>query len=149
LIFLVNYLALAGSCGYGFNSLRLEVFLRIGIAVFGALLALVCISLGIAVHRSLPKKHEQASDFPELLTNGPYGYVRHPFYSVLIALNYAISMVFVSIYGIIASTLLISLWWYLAKTEEVDLVRVWGQRYIEYRREVPMFFPTRRHKRCV
>jgi protein-S-isoprenylcysteine O-methyltransferase Ste14 len=149
LIFLVNYFVLAVSCGYGFDSLRLGVFLRIGVALFGALLVLVFVSLGIVVHRSFPKKHEQASDFPELLTTGPYGYVRHPLYSVLIALNYAISMVFVSIYAVIASTLLISLWWYLAKTEEVDLVRVWGQRYIEYRREVPMFFPTRRHKRCV
>jgi protein-S-isoprenylcysteine O-methyltransferase Ste14 len=141
LIFLINYLVLGASGAYGFDSLRLGVFLGVGIALFGALFALVCVSLGIVVHRSFPKKHEQASDFAELLTTGPYAYVRHPFYSVLIALNYAISMVFVSIYAIIASTLVIPLWWYLAKTEEVDLVHVWGKRYIAYRKQVPMFFP--------
>ena len=146
LIFLINYLVLAASCAYGFDSPRLGVFLSVGIALFGALFALVCISLGIVVHRSFPKKHERASDFPELLTTGPYAYVRHPFYSVLIALNYAISIVFVSIYAVIASTLVIPLWWYLAKSEEVDLVHVWGKRYIEYRKKVPMFFPRARQQ---
>jgi len=147
LVFLINYLVLAASCGYGSHSLALGAFLSIGIALFGALLALVCISLGIAVHRSLPKKHAQASDFPELLNTGPYAYVRHPFYAVLIVLNYAVSMAFVSIYAIIASTLLIPLWWYLAKTEEDDLMHVWGQKYVQYRKDVPMLFPTHRHRK--
>jgi protein-S-isoprenylcysteine O-methyltransferase Ste14 len=144
---LINYVALAASCGFSSDSLPLGVFLGVGIAVFGVSLALACIILGIGVHRSLPKKHDQASDFTELLTSGPYGYVRHPLYSALIVLNYAISMVFVSTYGIIASTLLILLWWYLAKIEEVDLARVWGQKYIEYKKEVPMFLPTHLHKK--
>jgi protein-S-isoprenylcysteine O-methyltransferase Ste14 len=135
------------SCKYGFNSLPFGIFLSVGIALFGALLALVCISLVIVIHRRFPKKHDEASDFTALVTTGSYSYVRHPLYSVLIALNYTISLVFLSIYAIIASTLLLPLWWYLAKTEEVDLVRVWGQKYIEYRKEVPMFFPTYRRKK--
>ncbi|HML04035.1 MAG TPA: hypothetical protein VK487_11785 [Candidatus Bathyarchaeia archaeon] len=140
LIFLINYVALAASCGFGFGSLPLGVFLRAGVALFSGLISLICMWLGIVVHRSLPKKHDQASDFTALLTSEVYGHVRHPFYSVLIVLNYAVSMVFVSIYGIIASTFLIPLWWYLARVEELDLVRVWGQKYIEYRDRVPCFF---------
>jgi hypothetical protein len=47
LIFLFNYLVLAASGAYGFDSPRLGVFLRVGIALFGALFALLCVSLGI------------------------------------------------------------------------------------------------------
>jgi protein-S-isoprenylcysteine O-methyltransferase Ste14 len=144
---MINYFVLIVSCRYGFNSLPVGIFLGVGIAFFGALLALACISLAIVVHRTFPKKHDESSDFTELVTTGPYSYVRHPFYSVLIVLNYTISLVFLSIYAIIASTLLLPLWWYLAKTEEDDLVHVWGQKYIEYRKEVPMFFPTYRRKK--
>jgi len=147
LILIINYFALIVSCRYGFNSLSFGIFLSVSIALFSALLALVCISLAIVVHRSFPKKHDESSDFTELVTTGPYSYVRHPFYSVLILLNYTISLAFLSSYAIIASTLLLPLWWYLAKTEEDDLVRVWGQRYIAYRKEVPMFFPIYKRKK--
>jgi protein-S-isoprenylcysteine O-methyltransferase Ste14 len=147
LILIINYFVLIVSCMYGFDSLRFGIFLSVSIALFGALLALACLSLAIVVHRSFPKKHDESSDFTGLVTTGPYSYVRHPFYSVLIGLNYAISLVFLSIYAIIASTFILPLWWYLAKTEEDDLVHVWGQKYSEYRREVSMFFPTYRRKK--
>jgi protein-S-isoprenylcysteine O-methyltransferase Ste14 len=147
LILIINYFVLIVSCRYGFNSLPFGIFLSVGIALFGASLSLVCVSLAIVVHRSFPKKHNESSDFTELVTTGPFSYVRHPFYSILIALNYAISIVFLSVYAILASTLLFPLWWYLAKTEEDDLVHVWGQKYIEYRKDVPMFFPMHRRKK--
>jgi protein-S-isoprenylcysteine O-methyltransferase Ste14 len=149
LFLIINYFLLIVFCRYGFNSLPSGIFWSVVIALFGALLALVCVSLAIVVHRSFPKKHDESSDFTELITTGPYGYVRHPFYSVLIALNYSISLVFLSVYAIIASTLLLPLWWYLAKTEEDDLERVWRQKYIEYKKEVPMFLPTHRRKKKI
>lgn len=101
----------------------------------------------VIIHRRFPKRHEKASDFAELMTTGPYSHVRHPLYSIVITLNYAFSLIFLSIYAIAASTLLILLFWYLAKTEEDDLVRFWGQKYIEYRKKVPMFLPIRFRKK--
>jgi protein-S-isoprenylcysteine O-methyltransferase Ste14 len=147
LILIINYLALAVSCRFGFNSPPIESSLTIGIALSGALFSLVCISLAIVVHRNFPKKHDEPGDFAKLLTTGSYRFVRHPFYSVLIVLNYMISLTFVSIYAIAASTLLLPLWWFLAKTEEYSLVCQWDEEYIECRKKVPMFFPTYRREK--
>ena len=113
----------------------------LGVAIFGALLALGCLAEAIVIHRGFPKEHSKASDFAQLLTTGPYGYVRHPFYSSLIALDYFASVAFLSLYGIIVSTLLLPAWWYLAHSEEKDLMQEWGQAYVEYRRVTPMFLP--------
>jgi protein-S-isoprenylcysteine O-methyltransferase Ste14 len=146
LVLIINYVVLLASCSYGHNSLHVGPWLKEIISVFGLLLALVCILLAVVIHRSFPKKHEKASDFPELMTTGPYGHVRHPLYSLLIVLNYAISLMFMSIHAIVASTLLLPVWWFLAKTEENELVCLWGSKYREYRKRVPMFLPIRRRK---
>jgi protein-S-isoprenylcysteine O-methyltransferase Ste14 len=137
----INYVVLALSCGCGSNWVKAGIMSGMVIKLFSGILSLVLIYFAIIVHRSFPEKHDKASEFAELMTSGPYSYVRHPLYSILIALNYTVSLVFLSIYAIIASTLLLPLWWYLAKTEEDDLVRLWGQKYMEYRKEVPMLLP--------
>jgi protein-S-isoprenylcysteine O-methyltransferase Ste14 len=147
LIFIVNYVVLIGSCEYGAHSLHIGGLLSQIIAVAGALIAPALLSLAVVIHRSFPKVHNEAADFPKLLTSGPYGYVRHPLYSALIALNYSISVAFLSAYAILASTLLFPLFWYLAKKEESDLTRRWGQEYVEYRRRTPMFFPKWRRRK--
>ena len=146
LIFMINYVILCVSCTLGFKSLK-SGFFSTGVSYFGAGLAIVCISIAIVVHSGFPKKHDKASDFTDLATTGFYSYVRHPFYSILIVLNYAISLAFLSFYAITASTLLIPLWWYLAKTEENDLVHVWGQKYMDYKKNVPMFLPKLQRKK--
>jgi protein-S-isoprenylcysteine O-methyltransferase Ste14 len=111
------------------------------IALFAAVVALASLSLAVAVHRSLPREHARAADFPKLMTTGAYGYVRHPLYSLLIAFNYGVALTFLSIDAVLASTLLLPLWWYVAKAEEDQLMRLWGQEYVEYRKRVPMFLP--------
>ena len=145
LIFIINYLVLLGSCILGFKSFNFGFF-GLGISYFGAGLALVCLSIAIVLHSCFPKKHEEASDFGNLQTTGFYRYVRHPFYSILIVLNYAVSLAFLSHYAVILSSLLLPAWWYLAKTEEKDLVQFWGQRYMDYQKSVPMFLPKLKTK---
>jgi protein-S-isoprenylcysteine O-methyltransferase Ste14 len=139
-IFIVNYVVLYESCSLGYQSIKL--------GSVGAVVSYVAVALAVAffaaavvLHSGLPKKHSQASDFPHLITTGPYGYVRHPLYSAVLALNYAISVATLSYLAVAASTLLLPLWWYLVKTEEEDLIHVWGQEYLDYKKKVPMFFP--------
>ena len=147
LTFLINYLVLFVSCVYGYHSLALESTLSLAVVVIGVLLSILCLVAAAAIHGKLPKEHAKASDFDHLLTEGPYEYVRHPFYSTLIALNYTISLASLSVYSLITSTLLIPLWWYLARGEESDLIRTWGWDYLEYQRKTPMFVPRYRRKR--
>ena len=59
----------------------------------------------------------------------------------VLALNYAVSVAALSYVALVTSTLLLPLWWYLVKIEEEELVQVWGQEYLDYQNEVPMFLP--------
>jgi protein-S-isoprenylcysteine O-methyltransferase Ste14 len=129
---------------YGFESLPLGGLPGLVVALFSALLGLGCLTVAVVIHRGFPEEHSKASDFAQLQTAGPYSYVRHPFYSSLIALDYFASLAFLSLYGIIVSTLLLPAWWYLAWSEERDLMQKWGQAYAEYRKVTPMFFPRYR-----
>ena len=133
------------ACGYG--SLPLGGLSGLIVLLISTPLVLGCLAAAIFIHRGFPEEHSKASDFAQLRTTGPYGYVRHPFYSSLIGLNYFASLSFLSLYGLVASTMLLPAWWYLARREEKDLVQEWGQGYVEYRRTTPMFVPTYRHKR--
>jgi protein-S-isoprenylcysteine O-methyltransferase Ste14 len=146
LIFTINFVVLLGSCWLGFESLKLG-FLSTAVSFVAAGLAVACVGAAAVLHSRFPKKHTEAADFPNLMTTGPYGYVRHPFYSTVIVLNYAVSFAVLSYYAIIASTLMLPLWWYLVKTEEMDLVNVWGQKYIDYKKNVPMLIPKLQRKR--
>jgi protein-S-isoprenylcysteine O-methyltransferase Ste14 len=73
--------------------------------------------------------------------------VRHPFYSAILSLNYTVALAALSYYALIAMTILLPMWWYLVHIEETDLVRVWGQKYLDYKKNVPMFLPRLRRKR--
>ena len=147
LFFVTNYVVLLVSWTFGFESLPLGGIPGLVAGLLGALLALGCLTAAVVIHRGFPKEHSKASDFGQLLTTGPYGYVRHPFYSSLIALNYFASLAFQSLYGIVASTLLLPVWWYLARSEEWDLAQEWGQAYVEYRKATPMLFPRYRRRK--
>jgi protein-S-isoprenylcysteine O-methyltransferase Ste14 len=132
---------------YGYDSSPLGGLLGFVASLFGTLLGLGCLAVAASIHRGFPQEHSKASDFAQLRTTGPYGIVRHPFYSSLIALNYSASLAFQSLYGIIVSTILLPAWWQLARSEEKDLVQEWGQAYVEYRKVTPMLFPRRKRKK--
>jgi methanethiol S-methyltransferase len=135
------------SWAYGYGSLPLGAFPGLPVLFVSTILGLGCLGVAVIIHRGFPEEHSKASDFAQLRTTGPYGYVRHPFYSSLIALNYFASLAFLSLYGIIASTMLLPGWWYLARSEEKDLVQEWGPEYVKYRNVTPMFLPRYRRKR--
>jgi protein-S-isoprenylcysteine O-methyltransferase Ste14 len=114
------------------------------------LLALVAILIlllsAVAIHRSFPKTHEKASDFPALRTTGAYGHCRHPLYLTLILLQFSISLYFYSIEGIAVTLLTLPAWYALARNEEKDLLQHYGKTYREYMKRVRMYLPVRRRK---
>jgi len=101
------------------------------------------------IHSMYPKKHDRPSDFPRLLREGAYSIVRHPFYALTIVNQISVSIMLLSIEGIIASILCIPLWIILIVLEERELVEYWGKEYLDYRNEVPALIPLpwRRRKR--
>ena len=76
-----------------------------------------------------------------LSIRGPYRWVRHPIYSLMLVLIWAAPQA-------TADRLLFNLLWTVwmivaTRLEERDLVAEFGQPYVEYQRAVPMLVPLR------
>ncbi|CUX76962.1 hypothetical protein CHITON_0183 [Thermococcus chitonophagus] len=97
-----------------------------------ALILAITVPLAIYIHSLFPKKHDRPEDFKELLTDGPYRYVRHPFYSAFIFMSFGIALFFSSIPGLFCYSLMLPLWNKLAELEEKELLEYWGEKYEDF-----------------
>lgn len=76
---------------------------------------------------------------PVMQTGGLYGIVRHPIYLFgALCMLLAPSM---SMKWFLVSVEMIFYMWIGARLEETRLIREFGQRYVAYREQVPMFLP--------
>jgi protein-S-isoprenylcysteine O-methyltransferase Ste14 len=80
---------------------------------------------------------------PQLVTKGPYAYVRNPMLTGVFALLFGLGALFGSISLLVVFTPLFILVnvWELKVIEEPELEKRLGVDYIEYRKQTPMFFP--------
>lgn len=81
---------------------------------------------------------------PQLVTSGPYAYTRNPMLTGVFALLFGFGIFFGSVSLLIVFTPLFIVvnFWELKAIEEPELVKRLGQKYIEYRKVTPMFFPS-------
>lgn len=80
---------------------------------------------------------------PELITDGPYTYTRNPMITglFLLYLGFGIFYNSLSLTFIIAPVYLILNYLEIKKIEEPELVKRFGDDYLEYKKNVPMFIP--------
>ncbi|MFC2169614.1 methyltransferase family protein [Acidobacteriota bacterium] len=80
---------------------------------------------------------------PQLVTIGPYAYVRNPMLTGVFALLFCIGVLLGSVSLLVIFTPLFILVnvWELKAIEKPELLKRLGQDYIEYRKSTPMFFP--------
>ncbi len=127
---------LRGNTSYSTNN---EVLLGVvGALVFGAGL-LLAVWARIHLGRNWGMPMSQKAE-PELVTDGPYRFVRHPIYSGILL-------------GMVGTGLAISLWWliacvliggyfiYSARVEEGNLMRTFPAQYPAYRARTKMLIP--------
>lgn len=78
----------------------------------------------------------------ELATDGPYAYTRNPLYlgSFLIGLGFVViaSNLYVFFLFLLG---FITMYLSVMRSEERDLERAFGERFLEYHKNVPLFFP--------
>jgi protein-S-isoprenylcysteine O-methyltransferase Ste14 len=81
---------------------------------------------------------------PQLVTTGPYAYVRNPMLTGVFALFFGIGVLLgsVSLIFIFTPLFIFVNVWELKAIEEPELLKRLGQDYIEYRKSTPMFFPS-------
>ena len=81
---------------------------------------------------------------PKLVTSGPYRFTRNPMLTGLFILLFGLSIVLgsLSLAFIFTPLFIIFNVWELKKIEEPELARRLGKAYLEYKKRVPMFFPS-------
>lgn len=80
---------------------------------------------------------------PQLVTTGPYAYVRNPMLTGVFALLFGFGVLLGSASLLVVFTplfIFINVW-ELKAIEEPELEKRLGEEYIEYRERTPMFFP--------
>ncbi|MBI5491293.1 MAG: isoprenylcysteine carboxylmethyltransferase family protein [Deltaproteobacteria bacterium] len=76
-----------------------------------------------------------------LVTDGAYGYMRHPQYSGLFLVTIGLFIQWPTIITVLMWPVLIFAYYRLSKREEADMEREFGDAYKSYREQVPMFIP--------
>jgi protein-S-isoprenylcysteine O-methyltransferase Ste14 len=113
-------------------------------ALAGIGLALVGLGIGLAIWARLhlgrnwgmPMSLKQD---PELVTSGPYAYVRHPIYTGIILA--VLGSVLVSVWWIPAFVLFCGYFVWSAKTEEKIMLKQFPDRYPGYMKRTKMLIP--------
>jgi len=76
-----------------------------------------------------------------LVTEGPYAYVRHPQYSGLFVIMIGMLIQWPTIITALMFPVLVFIYYRLARREEEEMIRTFGDEYKQYRGRVPMFLP--------
>lgn len=85
---------------------------------------------------------------PELVTSGPYAYIRNPMLSGLFILLFGLGLAFrsVSLFFIFTPLFILVNTMEIKSIEEPELEMRLGPKYLEYKERTPMFFPWRRSR---
>lgn len=113
------------------------------LAAIGALVYVCGIALAVWARRHLGRNWgmpmTQRAE-PELVTSGPYKFVRHPIYSGLLTAMLGTALVN-SLLGLIVVALLVAYFYYCGIVEERNLAATFPATYPEYRSRTKMLIP--------
>jgi protein-S-isoprenylcysteine O-methyltransferase Ste14 len=76
-----------------------------------------------------------------LITNGIYNHIRHPQYLGFLLITLGMNMLWVTFSTLILWPILFLLYYRLAKQEDREMEKKFGEKFTEYKNKVPMFLP--------
>ena len=82
----------------------------------------------------------------QLVTTGIYGHVRHPQYLGFMLITLGMNVLWVTIPTLLLWPILVIVYYRLAKEEDKEMEKRFGEEYQKYKRIVPMFIPHLRTK---
>jgi protein-S-isoprenylcysteine O-methyltransferase Ste14 len=95
--------------------------------------------LGIVIMGTGWKKIHSAKG--NLVTDGIYGLVRHPQYLGLFLVSIGLMIQWPTLVTLVVWPVMFIVYYRLALREERRMVELFGERYFEYKKRVPAFFP--------
>ena len=104
--------------------------------------SLAIIGVGMFIHGW--REVYRARKENRLVTGGLYRFVRHPQYTGLFLALFGEGVVhWPTIFSVGLLPLIVLAYYFLARKEERDMLRIFGDEYREYMKNVPMFIPRR------
>ena len=77
-----------------------------------------------------------------LVTNGIYANIRHPQYSGLFLITIGMLIQWPTVITLLMWPILMFAYYKLAMREESDVIKIFGNTYLEYKKKVPAFVPS-------
>ncbi len=77
----------------------------------------------------------------ELVTGGPFKYVRHPMYVAIYIMLFGMGLLFFSWTWFAIMVVFMPVWYLDCRTEEKQMRGLHGREYLSYKRRVGMFIP--------
>ena len=129
-----------------------KITLTSWLRLLGAFIAIVALLWFIWIHRSLGSNLSvrlRIKESQELVTDGPYRWIRHPMYSAFFLLHLAVFFLTANWFiGITWLAGLIAIIFLRVKREEAMLLAQFGDKYSNYMEQTGRFFPSvKRRKR--
>ena len=126
------------------NIFRISIFLNdfvpflIRLILF-ILVIISAITFIMVSHRILFKSHELPNS---LITNGILGYVRNPMYFGILLIYVAFIFFSISLISIGLFVIVFLVYNWMVNFEEKVLENMFGEQYLEYKKNVPKFIPN-------
>lgn len=111
-----------------------HIFLTLGFIIPGAW-------LGIRGVAEMGLEAAETHQAKQIITTGIYSRIRHPQYLGSILSHIGITFLVSGFYSLLITPLVIVINWLLCWKEEKELVREFGEAYIQYKQRVPMLIP--------
>lgn len=77
----------------------------------------------------------------EIVTSGPFRYIRHPIYVSIYILSIGLGLIFFAWIWFLVLIVFIPLWWLECKSEEKEMKERYGEEYVAYQERTDMFIP--------
>ena len=119
---------------------------RVGVGVVIALTALAITLWSVRAFPTVAVGHYVLPE-QQLITKGPYAYVRHPIYALVILIWVSVAIGFASLVaGLITVGYVIPAYVIYSRSEEKMMLEHFGDAYRAYRRNTGAFFPRLRKR---
>jgi len=83
----------------------------------------------------------KAVNAEDVVISGPFKYIRHPIYTSMYILSIGLGLIFFAWLWFIVMIIFIPFWYLECRQEEKEMIKLYGQKYIDYQKKTGMFLP--------
>ncbi len=112
--------------------------------LIGFIIMIIGMGFNFIVRANLGKNWvplSKTTEWQELVTEGLYSRVRHPFYLSILILFLGVAIISWNLYGLLFLILTVIALIIRIRKEEIELIAKFGEEYKKYKKETPMIIP--------